>query len=140
MTTTTTTTVTRYRVTASRPIGDGRHESLDDPATLGDEICRTYATADEAQAVAADLQSEVEDYGLDPATRYGVQVVESAAATYSINAIDSDSPSPWMDLCLRVTPGVQDSGRCRYEVAATDAVALETALEDDDNVLEYERL
>lgn len=59
-------------------------------------------------------------------------------AKYTINAVDSESPSKWMDLCTSVRPIAQDDGRCVYEAETADAAALEAALEADDDVRRYE--
>ena len=66
---------TRYRVSAVRPLGDGRVEALDDDATLGDERGRTYDTLDAAVQRAEEMTSEVDEYGLDHSTRYYAEEV-----------------------------------------------------------------
>lgn len=65
---------------------------------------------------------------------------DTAALTYTINAIDSDSPPEWLDLCKSATPGPQDSGRCRWTVtiAARHADRLERRLDQDDSVVSYD--
>jgi hypothetical protein len=64
---------------------------------------------------------------------------EATRATYTINTEDSDEPSRWMSTqgILSMTPGSQDSGRCRWTVTTTDPSALESALESDESVIEY---
>lgn len=58
-------------------------------------------------------------------------------ATYTINAVDSETQSAWMRLVTSLVSGAQDSGYCRYTVTTDDAAALEAALEADDGVVEY---
>ncbi len=57
--------------------------------------------------------------------------------TYTINATDTETTPAWQALCSTVTPGAQDSGRVRYAVTTEQPEALETALDGDDDVLEY---
>ena len=59
------------------------------------------------------------------------------STTYTINATDSETPAAWMRLATSVTPGAQDSGLCRYTATTDNASALEAALEEDVNVVEY---
>lgn len=58
---------------------------------------------------------------------------------YSVQMTDSETPAAWMSLpcVVSLTPGAQDSGRCRFAVVTSDAAALEAALESDDSVIEY---
>jgi hypothetical protein len=51
--------------------------------------------------------------------------------TYSINAMDSTETAGWMHLCATLTPGNQDSGRCRYTVTTDRPGDLAAALESD---------
>lgn len=60
--------------------------------------------------------------------------------TYIVNTIDSEIAPEWMNVATEVTPGAQDSGRCRFAVETSDPAALEAALDADDEVIEYARL
>lgn len=64
--------------------------------------------------------------------------------TYTILAIDSDSPPTWMHLCTTAEP--QQGSRllngetitdCRWTVTTYEYEELEAALDDDDTVLSY---
>lgn len=59
--------------------------------------------------------------------------------TYLINCTDTEAPTAWHSApgIVRATPGAQDGGRCRWEVATIDPIALEEALEADDAVIRY---
>lgn len=60
--------------------------------------------------------------------------------TYEINMVDSETPSAWMELCLTMVPGGQDSGRCNFRVTTEHPEALEAALEADRGVLSYSEI
>jgi hypothetical protein len=62
--------------------------------------------------------------------------------TYTVNTIDTDARQAWMDTpgIVRYAAGAQDSGRCRFDVETTDAAALESALNADADVIDYEVL
>jgi hypothetical protein len=62
----------------------------------------------------------------------------TTTATYSINCTDAEAPPAWAALCATLTPGAQDSGRCRYAVTTARPGALEAMLEADASVIEYE--
>ena len=59
--------------------------------------------------------------------------------TYSINTTDTETAQRWQDApgIVKMVPGPQDGGRCRWTVQTTDAPALESALDADDAVIEY---
>ena len=61
-----------YRITATFE-RDGQIQSANQAEVLGDAWGRTYDTREEAERVAADMQDEVEDYGLDPSPTYSVE-------------------------------------------------------------------
>lgn len=62
------------------------------------------------------------------------------ATTYSINLTDSETTPAWMALCTTATPGAQDSGRVRYTVTTEQPEALESALDADESVIEYDAI
>jgi hypothetical protein len=59
--------------------------------------------------------------------------------TYTINSLDTDAPAAWMEIARTVTPGAQDSGRCRFraEVEESRRWAFESALEIDMDVIDW---
>lgn len=64
--------MTTYRITATFE-RDGQIQSANQAEVLGDAYGRTYDSREEAERVAADMQDEVEDYGLDATTTYSVE-------------------------------------------------------------------
>lgn len=64
--------MTTYRITATFE-RDGQILSANQAEVLGDAYLRTYASREEAEQVAADMQDEVEGYGLDATTTYSVE-------------------------------------------------------------------
>lgn len=68
-------------------------------------------------------------------------MTQQTTTTYSVNAIDADNwPAAFRAPgVLSVTPGAQDSGRCRFAVtvAADAQTGFEAALNADDAVIEY---
>lgn len=65
---------------------------------------------------------------------------KTTKTTYWIQTIDSETPSAWMRIATRITPGAQDSGRCAWtaEVDSSRREDLDAALEADPYVLWYE--
>lgn len=57
---------------------------------------------------------------------------------FDLNMIDSDQPPSWLALCATAEPYNQDSGKCRMRGTTDHPVALEHALDADDNVLTFE--
>lgn len=66
---------TKYRITATME-RDGQLVGLDQAEVLGEAYGHTFATREEAEALASEMQAEVGDYGLDDSTRYTVEEVE----------------------------------------------------------------
>jgi hypothetical protein len=60
-----------YAIKASHE-QDGNILDCSTAEVLGEAFAAKYETAEEAQAVAEDLQTDVEDVGLDPTTTYSV--------------------------------------------------------------------
>lgn len=70
--------MTTYTITATQQQG-GQTISANQAEVLGDAYGRTYATREEAERVARDMQSEVAAYGLDASTTYDVEECAEAA-------------------------------------------------------------
>ena len=90
----TTKTIRVYYVTASYE-ADGRTVDCSRAEVLGYALGRYYATREEAQDVAIDLQGEVEDTDLDPTTTY--EVCEDTIQVRDVQ-VDSESGEVVCDL------------------------------------------
>ncbi len=62
--------------------------------------------------------------------------------TMSITLADSERSAEWLTLCSSMSIAGQDSGRYRMTITVRPALVdrLETALENDDDVIEYEHI
>jgi hypothetical protein len=100
-----------------------------DPATIEGLSPRLMPT-DPANMTQAEARAVCLDVILDDAKKI---------VKYTVNMNDSEEPYFWMGLSCVVSfqVGAQDSGRCRFTVETKDAAALELALDDDDDCIEY---
>lgn len=67
-----------YTITATYTSNGQPSASCSTPEVLGESYGVTYATREEAEEAAEELQSSIADYGLDGSTRYHIDVDGSA--------------------------------------------------------------
>lgn len=114
-------TIKLYRISASYT-RDGQVLDCSQAEILGDAYGVTYATREEAESIAEDMQEEVEDYNLDPSTTYSVDEVTVSISAVDAAADDDDitvSADVRVDGCTRKTVW---SARPRHTAAGVDGI------------------
>ena len=56
---------------------------------------------------------------------------------YNVNMVDSDERPAWFGLATDIKVGNQDSGRCQFTITTGRPQEMETAMDNDDDVLFY---
>jgi len=126
-------TITLYRITATL-YRDGEAFAMDQAEVLGNACGKVYASREEAESLAEDMQDDLADYGLDPATEYAVEEVDATISDVSTDLdaradVDDDSVSYTVTADVRIggvdiAPGrvLSWSARPRHTTAGVDGL------------------